>query len=67
MTEPILRVNPEGIYVGDKEMLYSITRDGTLILLQLQYNTYVSSRGGQSSRKICLSRSIVTYSKMPFK
>ena len=27
----------------------------------------VASRGGQSSRKIYLSRSIVTYSKMPFK
>ena len=37
MTEPILRVNLEEIYVGDKEMLYSIIRDGTLMLLQLQY------------------------------
>ena len=30
-------------------------------------NRYDMGRGGQSSRKIYLSRSIVTYSKMPFK
>ena len=29
--------------------------------------TQTLTRGGQSSRKIYLSRSIVTYSKMPFK
>ena len=40
------------------------------LLIELRPYTpseFVRNRGGQSSRKIYLSRSIVTYSKMPFK
>ena len=50
----------------DSIIAFKPAKDNDSSFLNLEAHEDLT-RGGQSSRKIYLSRSIVTYSKMPFK